>query len=523
MNAAVNLATERAHIELTAAAAQLSDTDLIQTVEKAGYGANLLGRTEISTDGSRSAASDIDFASVEAAAKAAGAKRVRELRAKFWAALVLGIPIVALSMFPNLQFTGWQWLIGALAFPLGFWCGLPFHRAAFRAGKHGAATMDTLVSLGIIASLGWSYWALFFGGAGKLGYTMQMSGVHRLGAHGTAGAAPGIMAPHIYFESAAMIVTFLLLGRWLEARSRRNAGSALRALLELAPSSAYLVANADGSRAERKIPAKELTVGAVFRVNPGEKIAADGVVISGSSAIDTSLLTGESVPVEVKAGDPVTGAAINTSGTLLVRAESVGEDTQLAQMGRLLVKAQTGKAAAQRLADKISAVFVPAVIIISLLTFAVWWIFSGSFESALVCAITVLVVACPCALGLATPTALLVGSSTAARSGILISGPEVLERAHAIDTMVLDKTGTLTTGEMQVSEIRLLSGAESGKQSAAESAAGSAAFAALKDFTNIADNVTLVREISAMLEANSSHPIAQAIVRNAPDLPQKRC
>lgn len=498
VKAVVNLATEKAHLEISTPAAHLSDETLIQVVEKAGYGANLLQRIKINADGSRQAENNANFEKIEKIAKELNTARTRDLYKKFWISLAISTPIVALSMIPSMQFAGWQWLIGILSLPLGFWCAMPFHRTAFRAARHGSTTMDTLVSLGVLASLGWSYWALFCGGAGKIGYTMQMSGIHRINTvNESIQNASHLTTPHIYFESAAMIITFLLLGRWLEARSRRNAGSALRALLELAPDHTYLVKNPDGTPAERKISVKELTVGAIFRVNPGEKIATDGVVVEGNSSIDTALLTGESVPVEVSPRDIVTGATINTSGSLLVRATRVGEDTQLAQMGRLLTQAQTGKADVQRLADKISSIFVPSVIIISLATFTTWIIISGSFESALIAAITVLVVACPCALGLATPTALLVGSGAAARQGILISGPEVLERAHKIDTVVLDKTGTLTSGEMQVCKIQMIS-PENFQPDFQD------------DFT-----LTDALQIASALEMHSAHPIADAIVKYA--------
>jgi len=343
---------------------------------------------------------------------------VADLRRRFFVSLALSAPIVAVSMTPAWQFSGWQWFLGALSVPVALWCAWPFHRAAWRAGRHGSTTMDTLVSLGIVASMGWSLWALLVGGAGEFGYTMHMTGIHGLG-HADR--------PHLYFETAAMIVTFLLLGRWLEARSRRSAGDALRSLLSLGAQEATRTRRADGTVVEEVVEAGSIEVGDEFLVRPGEKVATDGVVLDGASAVDASLLTGESVPVDVSAGSSVTGATVNTYGVLTVRATRVGEKTTLAQMGRLLTEAQTGKAPVQRIADRISAVFVPAVIAIAAATFAVRLALGNPLETALASAITVLVVACPCALGLATPTALLVGSGRASKLGALIKGPEILE------------------------------------------------------------------------------------------------
>lgn len=461
VQAVVNLATERAHVELFG---DITDSQLVETVERAGYGATVVRRVE----GGKAAKSDIDAREAEAAATEAGAARRADLRKRFIVALVASIPVVALSMVVAWEFPGWQWLVVVLATVVAFWCGWPFHRAALRAARHGSTTMDTLVSLGVIASMGWSYWALLFGGAGRIGYTMKMSG-----AHSTS-------MPHLYCESAAMIVTFLLLGRLLEARSRRSAGDALRSLFELGARKASLIGD-DGS--ERVIEAANVQVGDVFRVRPGEKIATDGIVVAGAGAVDMSLLTGESVPVSVGVGDEVTGAAVNTDGTVDVRATRVGEETTLAAMGRLVAQAQTGKAPIQRLADRVSAVFVPVVIVIAVVTFLVRTLILGNpIEVALTSAIAVLVVACPCALGLATPTALLVGSGRASKEGILLRGAEVLEKARGVDTMVLDKTGTLTTGQMSV-----------------------------------VDAVTSTHELSiaAGLEAYSEHPVARAIVAAA--------
>ncbi|WP_311776918.1 heavy metal translocating P-type ATPase [Trueperella abortisuis] len=472
VTAVVNLATERAHVELDGSAADLSNEDLVGTVVKAGYDASVISRTGDAPDAEM-------IQAAEAAAEAAAKARVADLWRRFVVSAILSVPVVGLSMIPALQFPGWQWVIGALSLVVAFWCGWPFHRAAFRAARYGSSTMDTLVSLGVLASMGWSLWALTLGGAGRIGYTMQMTGIHGLG-HAAA--------PHLYFETSAMIVTFLLIGRWLEARSRRSAGDALRSLLELGASEALLVRRAGSDEpVERVVPVSQVQVGDVFRVRPGETVATDGVIVAGSSSIDASLVTGESLPVDVGVGDDVTGATLNTHGSLEVRATRVGEDTTLAHMGRLLAEAQTGKAPVQRIADRISAVFVPVVILIALATFGVR-VFTDNAEMALASAITVLVVACPCALGLATPTALLVGSGRLSRLGALIRGPEVLEGAHAVDTIMLDKTGTLTSGVMSVSEV------ETAGTSGAEDA---------------------VLALAAGLEAHSEHPIAQAIVRAA--------
>lgn len=454
VTAVVNLATEKAHVQLAPEAGGITNDELIAVVEKAGYGADFLRRVDIAVDGTRSAPCATEAArAVEDRAKVARAARVADLRRRFWVSLVLCVPVVGISMVTPLQFRGWQWVVALAALIVAVYGGWPFHRAAFRAGRHGSSTMDTLVSLGVIASMVWSLWALFFTEAGHIGYVMHMSGVHSLGQHGAA--------PHVYFESAAMIVTFLLLGRWLEARSRRSAGNALQELLELGVRNVHLLTRGDGTaggtEGDAVIPADDLRVGDVFLVKPGEKIATDGVVLAGESAVDASLLTGESVPVDVTAGSAVTGATLNTYGQLTVRATRVGEETTLAQMGRLLTEAQTGKAPVQRLADKISAVFVPAVLIIAALDLLVRLAVGQPLEMALTSAITVLVVACPCALGLATPTALLVGSGAASRRGILIAGPDVLERASGVSIALLDKTGTLTEGAMRVCSISLIS------------------------------------------------------------------
>ncbi|MGV9181749.1 heavy metal translocating P-type ATPase [Arcanobacterium canis] len=479
VDAVVNLATERAHITLSAEAAGLTDAELVGIVEKAGYGASALRRVDVAHDGSRSAVdTGVDAEAVENAATAAARARVADLWRRFIAALIFSVPIVAISMIGALQFPAWQYVVGVLAVIVAFWCGLPFHRAAWRAGRYGSTTMDTLVSLGVIASMGWSIWAIIGGGAGALDYRMSMSGVHGLNH----------AASHVYFETAAMIVTFLLLGRWLEAKSRRSAGDALRSLLELGPKNAYIIERADGTKVGQLVPAQSVSVGDHVRLRPGETVPVDGDVIAGESAIDASAVTGESTPVEVTVGSHVNAGTINTLGSVDIRATGVGEDTMLAQMGRLLTQAQTGKAPVQRLADRISAVFVPAVISLALGVFVIRMILdSGAVETALTYAITILVVACPCALGLATPTALLVGSGRLSRSGILISGPEVLERSHGITAIVMDKTGTVTTGTMS--------------------------FASAHPADGVSES-SLLTQVSS-LEAYSEHPIAKAVTCHA--------
>ncbi|MDQ0372876.1 heavy metal translocating P-type ATPase [Cellulomonas humilata] len=367
--------------------------------------------------------------------------RGTELRSRLQVASVLTVPVLLLSMIPALQFTGWQWVVTALALPVVTWAAWPFHRAAFRAARHGASTMDTLVSLGIIAATGWSLWALLFGGAGELGLNMTPSLWPR--------AEMGMEIPELYFEVAAVVTTFLLAGRYAEHRSRRRAGDALRALLDLGAKDVSLLV----SGTEQRVPVDRLQVGDEFVVRPGEKVATDGVVVSGTSALDTSLLTGEPVPVDVGPGDDVTGATINTSGALVVRATRVGADTRLAQIGRLVATAQTGKAPVQRLADRISAVFVPIVLVLALGTLAAWLLSGAGAQAAFTAAVAVLIIACPCALGLATPTALLVGTGRGAQRGILIKGPEILEQTRTIDTVVLDKTGTVTEGRMALVDV----------------------------------------------------------------------
>ena len=399
----------------------------------------------------------------------------------------LGILATILSMVPAWQFTGWQWVVAAITIPVVTWGAWPFHRAAFAAGRHGSTTMDTLVSLGVIASTLWSWWALLWGGAGMLGMRMQMSLIPRAAHAGHA---------EVYFEVASTIVVFLLTGRYLEARARYRAGDALRSLLSMGAKEATLVSvdPATGERSESVVPASSLQVGDLFTVRPGEKVATDGVIVEGSSALDTSLLTGESVPVDAAPGDTVTGATVNTWGSLLVRATRVGSDTTLAQIGRMVAEAQAGKAPVQRLADQISGVFVPIVIVVSLLTLGGWLLAGGGVQAAFTAAVAVLVVACPCALGLATPTAILVGSGRASQLGILIKNAEILEQTRSIDTMLLDKTGTVTTGVMSLESVAVPTAGRSPEVDEASALS-----------------------LAASVESLSEHPVARAITLGASD------
>ena len=410
-----------------------------------------------------------------------------DLRRRLIISAPLGILAMLLSMVPAWQFTGWQWVVAAASIPVVTWGAWPFHRAAFAAGRHGSTTMDTLVSLGVISSTLWSWWALLWGGAGMLGMRMHMSLIPRAAHAGHA---------EIYFEGACMIVVFLLTGRYLEARARYRAGDALRSLLRMGAKEATLVTvdPETGERTEKVVPASSLQVGDLFAVRPGEKVATDGIIVEGSSALDTSLLTGESVPVDAAPGDAVTGATVNTWGSLLVRATRVGSDTTLAQIGRMVAEAQAGKAPVQRLADQISGVFVPIVILVSLLTLVGWLLAGGSVQAAFTAAVAVLVVACPCALGLATPTAILVGSGRASQLGILIKNAEILEQTRSIDTMLLDKTGTVTTGVMSLESVAAASAGDSPEVDEASALS-----------------------LAASVESLSEHPVARAITSGAAD------
>ncbi len=443
VTASVNYATERASVSYGDA---VTTETLLATVEAAGYSAALP-----STDD-------------EPAASGAVSLRTRTV-----VSALLSVPVIALAMVPALQVDGWQWVSLVLATPVVAWGALPFHRAAWTNLRHGATTMDTLISLGTLAAFGWSVYALFFGTAGEIGMTHTFEL--------TISRSDG--ADNLYLEAAAGVTTFLLVGRYLEQRAKGRAGAALRALLDLGARDVAVLR--DG--VETRVPIAQLAVDDDFVVRPGEKIATDGEVVEGSSAIDTSLLTGESVPVEVGVGDPVAGATINAGGRLLVRATRVGADTQLAQIARLVEQAQTGKAAAQRLADRISGVFVPVVILLAVATFVGWAVLSGDLTAAFTASVAVLIIACPCALGLATPVALMVGTGRGAQLGILIKGPEALEQTRAVEVILLDKTGTVTTGEMALRDVLAADGEE--------------------------PDVVLAR--AGALEDSSEHPIARAI------------
>ncbi|GLY38506.1 carbonate dehydratase [Amycolatopsis sp. NBRC 101858] len=411
VTATVNYATEKAKVVYSG---EVGTQDLVAQVEAAGYGARL---------------------------PQAEPDEVPEgdpLKQRLLGSAVLSVPVIALAMVPAWQFTYWQWISLTLAAPVLVWGAWPFHRAAFANLRHGAATMDTLISMGTLAAFGWSVYALLFGSAGLPGMKHPFEfTIERMAGDGA-----------IYLEVAAGVTTFILAGRYFEARSKRRAGAALRALLDLGAKDVAVLR--DGG--ERRIPIGDLAVGDRFLVRPGEKVATDGVVEDGGSAIDASLLTGESVPVEVGPGDTVAGATVNAGGRLVVRATRVGADTQLAQTARLVEEAQTGKARVQRLADRVSAVFVPIVIALAVATLAFWLGAGGTPSAAFTAAVAVLIIACPCALGLATPTALLVGTGRGAQLGILIKGPEVLESTRRVDTVVFDKTGTVTTGRMTLVE-----------------------------------------------------------------------
>ena len=557
VSASVNLATESARVT---APSTVSVDDLLAAVARAGYSGALLDTgpqdesaketsqrppadsaaaasakeapTPASTDpealattsSSATSASPVTpaapsgtAASSESSRPALGAshvERAADLRLRLIYCLILSVPIMAISMVPALQMPGWQWTVALMALPVAVWGAWPFHKAAFRALRHGAFTMDTLVSLGVIAATGWSLWALVLGGAGHIGMRMSMELLPRAQGH----------AAHMYFESAAWVTTFLLAGRYAEARAKYRSGDALRALLELgakevtrvvltSPSGsrdAIDVLDEDGSprteatRTEERISIEDLAAGDLFLVRPGEKVATDGVVVEGRSAVDASLLTGESVPIEVEAGQAVTGATVNTSGALLVRATAVGEGTTLARIGRMVTAAQAGKAPVQRLADKISGVFVPVVLVLSAATLAGWLLTGHSPQAAFTAAVAVLVIACPCALGLATPTALLVGSGRAAQLGVVIKGPEVLESTRALDTMVMDKTGTVTQGRMSldVEACREVGGADPASSQAPDAAGP----------------VPLGQEslrLAGAVESASEHPVATAITTAA--------
>lgn len=488
VNASVNLATESAHVELSA---PVDPQQLVAVVEKAGYSATV---------------TKVEDGAVEAMRKqeARHLAHAADLRRRLIVAATLSVPLMVISMVSAAQFYGWQWVVAALALPVVTWCAWPFHKAAFTNLRHGSTTMDTLVSLGVITATLWSLWALIFGGAGTLGMRMSMEFIPRAQSEHA----------HMYFESAAWIVTFLLTGRLAEARVRHRSGDSLRKLLQLGAKTAARV-NADGSVTE--IPIDRLQVGDRFRVRPGEKIATDGLVVEGHSAIDASLLTGESLPVDVSAGDEVTGATVNTSGTLVVRATRVGAGTTLSRIAQVVTAAQAEKAPVQRLADRVSSVFVPTVLALAALTFLGWLVTGHNAQAAITAAVAVLVIACPCALGLATPTALLVGTGRAAQLGVVIRGPEVLESTRRIDTVVLDKTGTVTTGVMHLAQAVFFDdAAEVSDAGGAGAQAGAASDGAT--VVDLGEGATLspaqlqTLALAQALEIPSEHPVARAIV-----------
>lgn len=484
VNASVNLATESAHVELSA---PVDPQQLVAVVEKAGYSATV---------------TKVEDGAVEAMRKqeARHLAHAADLRRRLIVAATLSVPLMVISMVSAAQFYGWQWVVAALALPVVTWCAWPFHKAAFTNLRHGSTTMDTLVSLGVITATLWSLWALIFGGAGMLGMRMSMEFIPRAQSEHA----------HMYFESAAWIVTFLLTGRLAEARVRHRSGDSLRKLLQLGAKTAARV-NADGSVTE--IPIDRLQVGDRFRVRPGEKIATDGVVVEGHSAIDASLLTGESLPVDVSAGDEVTGATVNTSGTLVVRATRVGAGTTLSRIAQVVTAAQAAKAPVQRLADRVSSVFVPTVLALATLTFLGWLATGHNAQAAITAAVAVLVIACPCALGLATPTALLVGTGRAAQLGVVIRGPEVLESTRRIDTVVLDKTGTVTTGVMHLAQAVFFDdAAEVSGAGGAGAASDGATVVDLGQGASLSPAQLQTLALAQVLEIPSEHPVARAIV-----------
>lgn len=510
--AAVNLALERAAV--TVPAGGPSDGELVAAVEKGGYGAHVRDIAAADQDG-------------ELTHEREDHEQGDILRRTVIAA-ALSVPIVLLSMVPPLQFPGWQWVAFALATPVVTWCAWPFHRAAAINARHGSATMDTLVSIGVSAAYLWSAWALVFGGAGMIGMTMDFS------------IAPAMSGGHheIYVESAAVVTTLILLGRWLQARAVQRSAGALRALLDLGAKDATLLdLSPDGRTAERTVPIGQVRVGDVFVVRPGEKIATDGEVLSGTSAVDRSMLTGESLPEDVTPGDAVAGSTVNTTGRLEVRATHVGADTQLAHIARLVEEAQTSKAPVQRLVDRISSVFVPIVIVLALATLAGWLLTGHGAEQAFTAAVAVLIIACPCALGLATPTAIMVGTGRGAELGVLIRSAASLEATRGIRSIVLDKTGTLTTGTMSVTAVEAVGVAADPRDGASSRVLGSAASYGSPDVAADlgaasrggasalptpfgAPDRALVLALAAAVEQGSDHPIARAVVTAAEDDPE---
>ncbi|RPF23278.1 heavy metal translocating P-type ATPase [Myceligenerans xiligouense] len=514
VEATVNLPLESAHVVLSA---DVDDAVLVKAVEAAGYQARVTRTRRSAHDtgeagghvpgpAERTRPEGIEHDEPSGGHRAAADHRHPEYRGedllrRLRVAAILTVPVLVLSMIPAIQFPGKLWLVAALSLPVATWAAAPFHSAAARAARHGSSTMDTLVSLGVVAATLWSLWELV--------------------ADALSPAPAG--EPHVYFEVAAVVTTFLLAGRYTEWRSRRRAGDALRALLALGAKDAERVRlgpdgaplrSDDGRWRTHSVPVSDLRAGDVFTVRPGTTVATDGVVVDGVSAIDTSLVTGEPVPVDVAAGDAVVGGTVNTSGHLLVRATRVGEETTLARIGRLVSQAQTGKAPVARLADRISAVFVPVVLVISALTLVGWLLATGDPDAAFTAAVAVLIIACPCALGLATPTAILVGTGRGAQLGVLIRGPEVLERTRRVDTVVLDKTGTVTQGRMILEDV-LVPGSPAGS--------GQGGPAGASDGSGDGRARDVLRHAAAV-EALSEHPIAQAIARAgapAPDGPEQ--
>ena len=454
VQATVNYATSRAHVLATRS---IEVDDLIGVVEAAGYGANVPTPAVPPED------------------------HTAKIRTRLIVAVILAVPVMMLSMIPALQFDGWQWLALALSLPVVFWCGEGFHHAAWTNLRHGATSMDTLISLGSLVSLGWSLWALVWGNAGHVGMRHRMTWALERTDPSSA----------LYLEASVGVITFILVGRWIEARNRADAGSALQALLRMGAKSVRVIRNDQ----EVTVPIEALAVGDHFVVRPGEKVATDGRVAEGSSAIDASLVTGESLPVEVTVGDEVVGATVNTSGRLVVEATAVGSDTELSRIASLVEAAQTSRSKTQDLADKVSSVFVPTVLIISALTMIVWAVLGQGATAAFTAGVAVLIIACPCALGLATPMALLAGTGRGARLGILIKGAGSLERARGIDVMAMDKTGTITTGQMAVVAVWDESG----------------------HVVNISDSSPALT-VTAALEAGSEHPISRAIVKACPSV-----
>jgi Cu+-exporting ATPase len=468
VSASVNYATEKARVTY---APEVAPEDLVATVEATGYTATLpappaAGGPEGPDDDPGQRAKD-----AEAAA----------WRQRLVVSAVLTLPVLLMSMVPALQFDNWQWISLTLASPVVVWGALPFHRAAWANLRHRAATMDTLISVGVGAAYLWSLWALLFTDAGMTGMRMPFDLLPSRSDHGGE--------TQIYLEVAAAVTTFIVAGRYFEARAKRASGAALRALLNMGAKEVSVLRDGASGPVEARIPVAQLQVGDHFVVRPGEKVATDGTVVTGTSAVDASMLTGESVPVEVGTGDAVVGATVNAGGRIVVEATRVGSDTQLAQMARLVEEAQSGKAEVQRLADRVSAVFVPVVIGISLLTLLAWLVSGASATAAFTAAVAVLIIACPCALGLATPTALLVGTGRGAQLGILIKGPEILESTRRVDTVVLDKTGTVTTGHMGVDGVHASAGGSTSE----------------------------VLALAGSLEDASEHPIGRAVARHARD------